>query len=169
MKKLNYVVPFLLVFLFAVGCTVQNKNQAAEDYTIKDAYWSLYALEGEDVQRPQNTMTAFIRFQENDNDVHGFTGCNKFFGKYEVGEETLKMSKLGSTRMACPLMEQENMFMAILDRVDSYRISNNFLTLYAGGNAVATFVSGTEQSIDNDVTEEVEERVDIEIDSVGIY
>ncbi|GHA77935.1 META domain-containing protein [Pontibacter akesuensis] len=170
MKKLINILPVALLLLaFSAGCTVKQKDISAEVSTIKDAYWSLYALEGQDIQRPQNTMTAYIRFQENDDDIVGFTGCNKLFGKYEMGEESLRLTKLNTTRMACPILEQENKLLDILGRVDSYRISDNILTMYAGGKAVATFMSGTEQSIDNDVSEEIEERVDIEVDSVGIY
>ncbi|AKD03643.1 hypothetical protein PKOR_11530 [Pontibacter korlensis] len=144
---------------------MQNKNQAAETDSIVDAYWTLLSIEGQDVQRPQNTKTAFIRFEERESRVVGFTGCNRFFGKYELGEESLKLSQLGSTRMACPDMEQENKIMDVLSRVDSYRVAGDVLTLFSKGTAVAMFMSGTEQSIDN----EVEENVTIEVDSVGIY
>ncbi|RIJ34080.1 META domain-containing protein [Pontibacter oryzae] len=166
MKKLLRLLSFLLVTLWlGSGCTVQNKDLAGEVESIKDAYWSLVSLEGQDMQQPQNTKTAFIRFQERDDDVHGFTGCNKFFGKYEANEKNLVLSELGTTRMACPDMEQENKFLEVLGRVDSYRLSDNILTLYARGKAVATFMTGTEQSIDNTVPEDV----NIGIDSVGIY
>lgn len=103
------------------------------------------------MQRPQNTQTAFIRFEEGKTRVHGFTGCNRFFGRYEAGEQSLKLSSLGSTRMACPNMDQENKLMDVLSRVDSYRIAGDVLTLYTGDTAVATFMSGTEESIDNEV------------------
>ncbi|WP_276497513.1 META domain-containing protein [Pontibacter litorisediminis] len=146
MKKLLYILPALLLLL-AGACTVQNKNQAAETDSVLDAYWALYSLEGQDVQRPQNTQTAFIRFEEGKTRVHGFTGCNRFFGRYELDGQNLKLSNLGSTRMACPDMDQENKLLDVLSRVDSYRIAGDLLTLYAGGTAVATFMSGTEESV----------------------
>lgn len=166
MKKLLHLLPFILVILWlGAGCTVQKNDLASEVESIKDAYWSLISLEGQDVQRPQNTNTAYIRFEEKDNDVYGFTGCNKFFGKYEANDKNVVLSELGTTRMACPDMEQENKFMEVLGRVDSYRLSSNMLTLYARGKAVATFMTGTEQSIDTAAPEDV----NIGIDSVGIY
>ncbi|WP_299757917.1 META domain-containing protein [uncultured Pontibacter sp.] len=151
-KKLMRLLPALgLLLCLASACTVQNKNQAAENDSILDAYWTLLSLEGQDVQRPQNTQTAFIRFEEGKTRVHGFTGCNRFFGRYEAGEQSLKLSSLGSTRMACPSMDQENKLMDVLSRVDSYRIAGDVLTLYTGDTAVATFMSGTKESIDNEV------------------
>lgn len=166
MKKLIKILPLLLLpLLLSPGCTIKKKNLASEVYTIKDAYWSLISLEGQDVQRPQDTKTAFIRFQENENDVHGFTGCNKFFGKYEEGDQSLRLTDLSTTRIACPDIEQENKLMDVLRNVDSYRITDNILILYNKGTAVATFMTGTEQSIDNEVPEDVI----IELDSVTIY
>ncbi len=166
MKRLIRILPALLLpILVGAGCTAQKAQLASEVYTIKDAYWSLVSLEGQDVQRPQDTKTAFIRFQENENDVHGFTGCNKFFGKYEEGGERLQLVNLSTTRMACPDMEQENKLMNVLRSVDSYRITDNILILYNKGTAVATFMTGTEQSIDNEVPEDIVP----ELDSVSIY
>ena len=142
------------MLLLASGCTVQNANQTVESDSILDTYWTLLSLEGQDVQRPQNTQTAFVRFEEGKTRVHGFTGCNRFFGRYEEGDQqSLKLSDLGSTRMACPNMDQENQFMDVLSRVDRYRIAGKMLTLYANGTAVATFMAGTEESIDTEVNE----------------
>ncbi|MBF9252739.1 META domain-containing protein [Pontibacter sp. 172403-2] len=143
----------LLLALFVSACTIKPKDKSSEVYTFKDAYWMLMSIEGQSPQAPNNTHTAYIRFEENENDVHGFTGCNKFFGKYEGNEEqqTLKLSQLGATKMMCPNIELENKLMRVLENVDSYRISDDVLTLYAGGEAVATFMAGTERSIDNEV------------------
>ncbi len=136
--------------MLAGACTRQPTNRTAQTDSVLDAYWTLLSLEGQDVQRPQDTRTAFIRFEEGKTRVHGFTGCNRFFGRYELNGENLALSGLGSSRMACPDMDQENQLMDILSRVDSYRISGEVLTLYANGTAVATFMAGTEESIDND-------------------
>lgn len=112
---------------------------------IQDSYWMLISLEGEDVQLPSDTRTAYIRFEEGKDDVKGFTGCNDFFGKYELNGENLQISDLGSTRAMCPVIEQEKKFMAILERVGSYSISDYLLTLYdKNGTAIATFRAGND-------------------------
>ena len=43
----------------------------------------------------------FVQF-ETDGEVAGFAGCNRFFGSYELTENTIKIGPLGTTRMACP-------------------------------------------------------------------
>lgn len=147
MKRLIGILPAFVLMLALGACTVQNKNQAAEGDSVLDAYWVLLSLEGQDVQQPQNTQTAFLRFEEGKTRVHGFTGCNRFFGRYELSGQQLTLSDLGSTRMACPIMDQENKLLDVLSRVDNYRIAGQLLTLYAGGTAVATFKSGNEENI----------------------
>ena len=146
----------LLMALLLGSCTVKPKNLASEVNTFKDAYWMLLSKEGQSPQAPNDTRTAYIRFEENDNDVHGFTGCNKFSGKYESDDEqSLKLSGLSSTKMMCSDIDLENRLMRLLQNVDSYRISDNVLTLYTGGKAVATFMTGTQRSIDNEVHDEL--------------
>ncbi|MFD2514959.1 META domain-containing protein [Pontibacter locisalis] len=150
---MRYALPFIFILtsVFLVNsCTLKTSDIVTQDNTILDAYWMLVSLEGQDVPMPSDSRTAFIRFQEKENDVHGFTGCNKFFGKYTLGEESLALSELRATRMACAGMENENKFLDVLSRVDSYRISKNVLTLYDDDKAVATFMTGNPDTLDND-------------------
>lgn len=139
---------YLLLSLFLLGaCTAKNMTLATDDDVLVETYWMLISLEGEDLQGPIDTKTAYIRFREDGNEVNGFTGCNKFFGKYEMNGDSIRLSDLGSTKMACPAMEQENKLMGILARVDSYSISDYLLTLYGGGKAIATFRAGNEMDL----------------------
>ncbi|WP_439881862.1 META domain-containing protein [Pontibacter sp. MBLB2868] len=144
----------LTILFFAVGvlqaCTLKTSDIITQDNTILDAYWMLISLEGQDVPKSQDNRMAYIRFEEKENDVFGYTGCNKFSGKYKVGDENLTMSELRSTRMACAGMDTETKLLDILSRVDGYRISKNVLTLYDGGKAVATFMTGNPDTLDND-------------------
>ncbi|WP_242916953.1 META domain-containing protein [Pontibacter liquoris] len=145
---------FLSLLLLAGGCTVKPVNADAEAETIRDAYWMLLSVEGMSPQAPNNTHTAYIRFEENENDVHGFAGCNKFTGKYKADEDThkLQLSALSSTKMMCPDMDLENKLLQELQRVDTYSLAGDILTLYAGGKAVAMFRTGNEHEV-TDVVE----------------
>ena len=146
------LVFILSILCLTTSCTLKTSDIITQDNTVLDAYWMLVSLEGEDVPKAQDNRMAYIRFEEKENDVFGFTGCNKFSGKYTLGDETLGMSELRSTRMACASMETENKLMDVLSRVDSYRISKNVLTLYDGDKAVATFMTGNPDTLDNDPT-----------------
>lgn len=147
---MNYIprlnkIYFLLSLLILGACTAQNKAMTTEKDIIQDTYWMLYSMKGEDLQGPVDTRTAYIRFEEGKDEVKGFTGCNNFFGKYELSGDSVSLSALGSTKMMCPIIEQENKLMDILERVDAYSISDYLLTLYSNGTAVATFRAGNDR------------------------
>ena len=82
-----------------------------------------------------------ITFSSKDNKVYGNAGCNNFSGTYEVEEGfRLELSKLISTKMACPDMSIETEFLAILEKVDNYSINGTKMTLNkAKMAAYATF------------------------------
>lgn len=161
MNKQKSLLPVILLLLLCGGsaCTIQPKDLAVEKDNIKDAYWVLMSLEGEEVQMLNDTRTAYIRLEENENDVDGFTGCNKISGSYSLEESRLQLSELRTTRMACPTMEEENKLMSVLGRVNNYKISGDLLTLFEGDKAVATFMTGNPDMM----RKQVEDRLHIEI------
>jgi heat shock protein HslJ len=144
----------LFLLVSSSACTIKNAQQAAEIYTIKDSYWMLISLKGQDLPEVTNTKTAYIRFEEGDNQVKGFTGCNKFTGKYEMTENSLNLSGLSTSRMMCPNIEMENYLIGLLENVTAYQLSDNILTLYHNDEAVATFRAGNRRSIDLEVNDQ---------------
>lgn len=147
MRKIFRLLPvhLLLSLLLLSACTTQKKAMTTEKDIIQDTYWMLVSLEGEEMQGPTDTKTAYIRFEEGKPEVKGFTGCNNFFGKYELNGDNVRLSDLGSTRMMCPAIEHENKFMAVLERVNAYSIADYLLTFYEGRKAIATFRAGNDR------------------------
>jgi putative lipoprotein len=74
--------------------------------------WRPVEIRGEAVDA--NGM-AFVRFGA-EGKVSGSGGCNRFFGQYETEGTKLTLSRLGSTRKACPepLMTLEHRFLGVL-------------------------------------------------------
>lgn len=141
----------LLSILLLGACTAQNTTLTTDNDVIQETYWMLVSLEGEELQGPIDTKTAYIRFREGKDDVNGYSGCNKFFGKYQLDGDNIQISDLGSTKMMCPAIEQENRLLEILERADSYSISDYLLTLYEDGGAIATFRAGNDHgTIENE-------------------
>jgi len=64
--------------------------------------------------------------------INGFSGCNNFNGIYERSDENeLLFSKIASTRKYCEsTQEVENAFLKALEKVRSYRVSENQLELF---------------------------------------
>lgn len=59
--------------------------------------------------------------------VHGFAGCNQWFGNYRLDGERLSISHIASTRKACApaLMEQENRYLQALPKVERWDFSEH--------------------------------------------
>lgn len=59
--------------------------------------------------------------------VHGFAGCNQWFGNYRLDGNQLSISHIASTRKACApaLMEQENRYLQALPKVERWDFSEH--------------------------------------------
>lgn len=101
-------------------------------------YWRLDELNGSTVNTPESMKEANMVLTSEDPGVHGFGGCNKFFGQFETDGDALTFSSMGSTMMACPAgMDTEHDFLAALGETTRYQISGLFLELYAGDQLLA--------------------------------
>ncbi len=91
---------------------------------------------------------AYIAFDQ-DGRIHGNSSVNKMFGSWSLGEGTLEIAQLGSTRMAGPppLMDQERRFLAALGHVVRAEMSadGRLLLLSANGDALVTASPRSEQ------------------------
>ncbi len=78
---------------------------------------------------PNTTITATF----DDANVTGSSGCNRYFGSYQLNKTEIKIGQIGSTLMFCVdpdgVMTQETTYLLLLTNVTSYAISNNELTL----------------------------------------
>lgn len=65
--------------------------------------------------------------------VHGFSGCNRFTGSYELNENLLQISPLATTRMAClEGMDQEQRFLELQTKAMRFTKNGDNLVLYSG-------------------------------------
>ncbi len=91
-------------------------------------YWKLVRLNGKPVQPGERE--AFIRFDAEDNRVHGNSSCNMFNGKYELPEGNwIKFTPFTMTKMACIGNNIETEFMQVLEKTTNYSLTSNELIL----------------------------------------
>ncbi len=71
----------------------------------------------------------------------GFSGCNNFFGSYELDGASLKFGPVGATRMFCEGVsgEVEMRFMKALDETRTWERRDGILLLLKGGQSLAQF------------------------------
>ncbi|MCJ8167347.1 META domain-containing protein [Pontibacter sp. E15-1] len=159
-NKASFGIALLLLLLAGItSCTIKPKNLTLEKDNIVDAYWMLVSVEGQGIQSPNNTRTAYLRLEEKESDVSGFTGCNRLSGRYTLDGQKLKLSELRTTRMACTETETENKMLDVLRRADNYRISGDLLTLFEGTSAVATFRTGNPDIIEREGHDELKIKI----------
>ena len=127
------VVGTILIFLAACD---------GADSTSKDPLdgtsWTLMAYR-KTSPIPGTTITAAFE----DGRVHGSAGCNSYSGAYQISGNTITVSEIAVTEMAClepeGVMEQETTFIQFLSDAQTFRFTDGQLQTFAGHEAL-TFI-----------------------------
>ena len=95
--------------------------------------WRAVSVDG---QPPIEGSEATIEFGEDR--LYGTTGCNRYFGGYTLSGETLTLTPVGMTMMACdgPVGALENVFVRVINAADR-------VTVDAEGRLVVSGAGGT--------------------------
>lgn len=137
MKTINILtfVSVLFFVLFVNGCsgskvkTVKAKLDGVE--------WKLESLNGKAVSLNSGNKISLVF------DLTGrFSGtavCNKYFGEFKQGDETLTFSGVGSTKMMCDDNVDESDYYSMLKNADTYTLNDGKLTLSGKGNVIAVY------------------------------
>jgi len=110
------------------GNLENNYIMEKEKTELTGKYWKLVRLNGKTVETTERE--AFIRFDAEDNRVHGNSSCNTFNGKYELSEgNRIKFPPFAMTKMACIGNSIEMEFMQVLGKTTNYSLTSNELIL----------------------------------------
>lgn len=114
-----------------MGCQTPQTSLATTE-------WKLVKMYGEDFSTLSSPVT--LQFSETDHKVSDFGGCNRFFGNYELTNNTLRITSLGSTKMYCQeTMAVEDKYFKALQEVQSYSLKQKTLYLLAGKEVIMEF------------------------------
>ena len=136
MKSKQVIVIVIALAILLAGCS----SGTSDSSSLEGIRWHLVALEGE--QPLAGTAPPSAEFSEGQ--INGSTGCNHFFGGYEVSGSDMTISDVASTEMACldpeGLMDQEQAFLSALAAVAGYNLAGERLELLdAGGSVLLAF------------------------------
>ena len=152
--KLGLLIMLLLISTSLAGCTqgteVTTETQTDTPEPIPttepaDLDGTFYKLDsylnsqGEPVDVLSNIE---ITIEFKGSEIDGSAGCNTYFASYEVEGDSLTISQIGSTMMACEpeINEQETQYLAALESVASYQATDGQLQMMnADGETVLTF------------------------------
>lgn len=100
--------------------------------------WRIVNVFGEKITVSQ--QVPFVNFDIEGNRITAYAGCNRLSAGFKSGEKknTIIISNVTSTRMACPDMTTEQNVITALEQVRSFGVSQNgnLLLFSAGGNVV---------------------------------
>ncbi|GAB1856059.1 hypothetical protein MHTCC0001_08940 [Flavobacteriaceae bacterium MHTCC 0001] len=109
----------------------QLRQHLQNDETILktlDGTYHINTLYQEDV----SSFELKVSFNDSTHQVSGFSGCNRFFGSYSLGKNSLKFAALGTTKMLCSEDKNavETKLFKALDKADTVFFSENGFTLF---------------------------------------
>lgn len=106
--------------------------------------WQLKEVKGiliAEAKRPQFTL---LLMPGQPGRVSGRGGCNRISGSFDLsGSDGIKFGAIASTEMACPDMEQEDLFLKSLAEINQWKIVNNELHLLQDGKGIVIFQAVT--------------------------
>ena len=111
-----------------VVITVLAACSCAGATALRDTSWEMESLAGNDVL-PGTTIT----LEFSGDQISGSAGCNHYGGSYRAGENSLKVSGVFWTEMAClepeGILEQEQAYLAALSAAARYKIDGGRLEI----------------------------------------
>lgn len=125
---------FIQIILLTSCAAVQPGSDIPK---LGESVWKLTAI----AQKPVNFGDkVFINFDEKENKASGKAGCNSFFSEYELIRNKISFGSIGSTKMYCEgMMDEENQIVSGLQKTKSFEVKSDFLYLYAGQELLLTF------------------------------
>ena len=108
----------------------QDCNGERNDTGLFNTTWRLIELDGKPITLAEGQQNPFVMLEVEGNRMHGFSGCNRFFGTYLVKGEIFVFNKMAATRMVCLKgTALENGFLKAMSNTEAYRIRNGILEL----------------------------------------
>lgn len=121
MKK--YLFSFCMAAV-AFGMASCGTSRQATTLADVEGEWNVIEIDGSAVVPAQGQEFPFLGFDSREHRLYGHAGCNRLVGMLDASAKPgcIDFSGLGSTRMMCPDMANEQHLLAALERVKHYRL-----------------------------------------------
>ena len=147
----NVVKPYLKYLvavccaIFFTGCALDGSDNVSAKPSNKvsdkpaasfaNTYWKLTELNCKPAELGNGQKELHLITGSKDNQVHGFSGCNRYSGSYTQSGDQLTFGQMISTRMAClDDKNQEQAYLKALMNVRRFAIEGDTLKLYDDQN-----------------------------------
>jgi len=112
-------------------------NAGADTSELENVEWKLVELDGAAIPATSRGVPTF-KLSSKENRAHGFAGCNRFVGGYELDGATLRFTGLASTRMACLEPTPEAALLKALEDTASWKVEGQTLELSDASRSLRT-------------------------------
>ena len=106
------------------GLASCGTSRSAATLADVEGEWNVVEIEGSAVVPAPGQEFPFMGFNCQENRIYGHAGCNRLVGTLDATAKpgNIDFRALGSTRMMCPDMANEQHLFAALERVKRYRL-----------------------------------------------
>ena len=93
---------------------IQSSNaKNVTEQSITNKKWKITLLNSEKIQGDEKDF--YIKLNSNSNQLEAKAGCNQIFGEFEIKDNMISFSKIGSTKMYCfDTMKYEDALLSVL-------------------------------------------------------
>jgi heat shock protein HslJ len=131
----------IIPLLIAAGCT--DKQPVPSSLRLNGTRWALTDYVADGTSRQVLDGSAVTLEFSDDGRITGSAGCNHYFAGYGMKGTAITIGQAGSTEMYCPaagVMDQESVYLGLLDKVSSVTAGNDRLTFAdAKGTTILSF------------------------------
>ncbi len=147
--KHSFFISLTLFILMFIGCkSAQNKEKNASQtlnssVSLFQTEWELLKIGASKPKLIATDNKISILFSKDNSHCAGFSGCNRYSGKYNIKKENISFESIISTKMACPGndMSFENNYLNTLQKITSYQIISDTLFLQSKGRTLLTYIA----------------------------
>lgn len=136
MTRLHLVFALTPAVMSLLACAPERTmSENAGVAELENVEWMLIEVDGTAApatERKAPTLT----LSSKDHRAHGFAGCNRFTGGYELNGDKLRFTALATTRMACAEPTREPALLKALEDTASWRIEGRTLELLDASSSV---------------------------------
>lgn len=119
-------------------CNPQGTGLHPDLSALAPGKWLLEKLDGSATAGPAENRP-YLVLDSTGAQVHGFAGCNRFFGPVHVHGDSISFADLASTRMYCEQTQKlEDQFLDALRTARTFTLGNGQLVL-SNGKELAVF------------------------------
>jgi len=119
----------------------QFKLKKEDKSALLKGKWELdyMGLTNKSLEQLYTAKKPILEFNTKEETLVGNGGCNNYSGTYKVDAHKLKFGAIASTKMACPSLEGEGVYFKNLERITSFSVDAEQLTLITDDIAILRF------------------------------